>query len=191
MCTVIVEPSRKAQLEIRTPIYDPTYDAHMAGQWHGTSVTGMHSLYGLVKGTNYRITDDHIVPDANSHISIFSAKVRLLKAADRFGNQEASDEKLSSFWPTDMCGAHVKDAITAAWKDWKKNGGTPEYLTVSRRAGPGIKWVGKVKLKTRLAGGGRTARFKASVIWVGCPETGDSSASPILSAFPAINGKFF
>jgi hypothetical protein len=180
MCQWKVEATPKAKQEKSEPKFNPKYDAHMKGEHRDdNSVSGLHTLHGKTD-KEFQFANQR-VPDATCG-QIFAAKVRLCKY-DKYEKAKASDEKLSSFWPTSMCHAHVKEAIIYAWRDWKKNNQvSSEHQFMSKRADEKIKWVGKVKIKEGESG-------KSYIIWVGSPETGNGE-SEILSAFPTINGKF-
>ncbi len=163
------------------PVFDPSFDAHMKGEISGKGeLTGCHTLYGrdasereFVKSKETG-NEKFFAPATND--KVYSAKVKL-----KTGKGKLSAEKLSSFWPDDMCLECVRGAIVIAWKHYKGlvSGGQDEGLgdVMANK----VKWTGDVEITKKKDS------FKVSV---GSPQTG-SSNSKISTAYPKVKDTFF
>jgi len=174
------------------PVFETDFLSHMKGTLVGGSHTGCHSLYGKNRAT---IKFEQTKNDANQDIDkkvfapgcskIYSAKISLSKSVDRRGQHEFGEEKLSSFWPDDMCLECVKQAIIYAWKFNKAvsaGGAKHNSQSVQLSKVQGIAaWAGQVNIKKNQDS------FR---IWVGSPEEG-TPGSKIYSAYPKIGARFF
>ncbi len=186
-----------APTSTQNPAFDPKFDAHMKGEISSKgALTGCHSLYGVKKDERLfeqgavgpqedkgEGTRDHKVFAPATNDKIYSAKVRLKIKDDARGKPVFSDEKLSCFWPDDMCLECVKDAIVLAWKNHKgvMSGRDQTSVDAVLAVIGSMKWAGQVNI---------TKGKSSFSTWVGSPQTGGDS-SKISTAFPKVGGKFF
>jgi hypothetical protein len=176
----------KPQIKNLEPVFKPDFEAHMKGTLgHGTH-TGCHTLYKVAK-KGRKFAEDNgqekkvLAPDCEV---VYSAKVQLPLKTDNYGKVTWGAEKLSCFWPDDMCLECVKQAITLAWKNYKgvtdnAQKHNSQVVQVEKVLGT-AKWAGAVGIKKK----------DAYRIWVGRPEEG-TTGSPIYSAYPKIGTKFY
>lgn len=189
-CGWTVTPAKPQHPNLE-PAFDPTFESHMRGTVSDTgALTGCHTLYGRGPGDRQFEQEgdhDHKVFAPSTKDKIYSAKVQLKTGEDVRGRAQFSNEKLSSFWPDDMCLECVKQAIIYAWKNYKgaesnavKHKGQYDEMQREMKDTP-VKWAGKVAITKG------NASFRT---WVGSPQTGGQS-SKILSAYPKVKAKFF
>jgi len=173
------------------PVFETDYLSHMKGNLARGGHTGCHTLYGKDRATiKFEQTKNAENQDIDKKVfapgcsKIYSAKISLSQNVDQRGRHEFGEEKLSSFWPDDMCLDCVKQAIIYAWKYHKAAVGDAKHNSQAVQIGKvqGIAaWAGEVNIKKNQDS------FR---IWVGSPEEG-TTGSKIYSAYPKIGAKFF
>ncbi len=179
MCSISVAAA--GAVSTQEPAFAKTFETHiMDGAKSGKSHVGLHSLNRLLGDKKtYKKTEP--VRDATCS-AIYAAKVNIY-----------GEEKLSAFFPDEMCFAHIKEAVTLAWKNGKaglegtgalpteKSGAITSFQLSMPAGSEKVAWAGSVQL---------TIKRSVYTVWIGGQGTGKSS-NPIETAFPAVGHKFF
>ena len=160
------------------PSFDPNFDYHMRGEQRGTStVSGIHTLHGRKEDEDFVFVDKHLKTEGDR--GTFRAKVRLIKETG--GKTVKSDPKLSTFWPTEMCLTHIRQAVILAWRNAKARG------TVSSDGKE--KWIGEVQIGKYVKQRDQYNKWvqvpNVTTIRVGSPQTGTEN-NRLFSAYPII-----
>lgn len=154
-----------------TPNYDGTFNDHvLKGNFHGTQINGLHCLSQMI-AEGKAIARANLVADAR-YPGIYLADVTISGAT-----------KHGSFFPDNWSIDQVKTAVTAAWRDWKTFGTGPSSGIYKGLASKyGLSWAGLAPL--------RTPAGTEQKIWIGARGSGEGD-KPIITAFPAVNNRFF
>jgi hypothetical protein len=191
------------------PRFDSRFNQHMNGESSSDKSephTGLHSLNSRLEDKDsYKISGNTVLDGQCPEI--YSTKVRIK-------NREKSDkagygaEKLSSFFPDDMTLDEIRQAVVYAWQSHRTRASgyvrlkrhkmhDPTYPSSARENAIHSHRCNLTDLKvglmltTKWAGQVEIAKSRESwAIWIGSPQMGTDS-SPLLTAYPAVGGKFF
>ncbi|HQT86743.1 MAG TPA: hypothetical protein PLZ81_18005, partial [Acidiphilium rubrum] len=133
-------------------------------------INGLHCLQ-LKIAAGKLITKAGVVTDLRFN--------KVYKASVTIGN----GTKLGTFFPDDWSIEKVKTTVTEAWRDWKTFGNSDKSSSIYKglKEKYGLSWVGLAVFKD----GGAEQK-----LWIGAKGAGEGD-KPILTAFPAVNNKFF
>jgi hypothetical protein len=161
----------KDRVETGAPNFAGTFNKHvMEGEFHGMQINGLHCL-SLLIAQGKGIAKAGVETDLRCS-TVYKANVTI-----------GSATKTGTFFPDAWSIEQVKAAVTAAWRDWKTFGAGPSSsIYKGLKDKYGLSWAG---LATFRALDGTDQK-----IWIGARGSGEGD-KPIITAFPAVNNKFF
>ena len=161
----------KDKIERGAPNYDATFNNHLLkGVIHGNQINGLHCLSWYIAQGN-AIVKAKIETDLRFP-TVYKADVTV-----------AGGTKTGTFFPDSWSIVDIKTAVSAAWRDWKTFGaGKSSHIYKGLANKYGWSWVGLANFHDPGIGNQK--------IWIGAKGVGEGD-KPIITAFPAVNNKFF
>jgi hypothetical protein len=162
---------KQSAVETGEPNFANTFNKHvMEGNIHGAQINGLHCL-SWYRSQNTTITKANEETDSRFP-AVYKADVTLQQAT-----------KTGTFFPDTWTIQMIRSAVTEAWRDWKTFSPTASgqiYKDLKKKYD--LNWAGPATFTS--------ASGKSQKIWVGAKGTGEGDR-PIITAFPAVNNKFF
>lgn len=161
----------KGGTETGSPNFANTFHKHvMQGEFHGKQINGLHCLSATIAAgkapEKANVVKDLRFPD------VYMADVTISGAT-----------KTGTFFPDTWSIDQVKAAVTDAWRDWHTfSAGPSSNIYDSLKKKYNLSWVGLATCGAKNGG--------SQKIWIGARGAGDGD-KPIITAFPAVNNKFF
>ena len=161
----------KDNIETGSPNFDNTFNKHvLEGVMHGAQINGLHCL-SYYKAQGKAITKANIETDSRFS-DVYKADVTIGTAT-----------KTGTFFPDAWSIDQIKSAVTEAWRDWKTFGvGPSSSIYTGLKNKYGLSWCGLATFTSSTLG--------SQQIWIGAKGAGEGD-KPIITAYPAVNNKFF
>lgn len=159
------------KVETGAPNFAGTFNKHvMEGEFHGAQINGLHCLSQMI-AQGRGIAKANIETDRRC-ATVYKADVTISNAT-----------KTGTFFPDTWSIDQVKAAVTLAWRDWKTFGtGPSSSIYKGLKDKYGLSWAGMATF--------RATNGTDQKLWIGARGSGEGD-KPIITAFPAVNNKFF